>query len=208
MKKRILLSLVKLILVYMILGLSTANADYITFTPVVIGCAMDKEFDGNFETIYNGLATSETTIGRVMPPSMHQSERRAILEYDISMLPDDIYITKAKLIMGWGSGSNTTPRTNIYGYVGNGMLEASDALQTNNLIAGGLSTLWPVNVTSFLQALVTNSNRYAGILGVETVNDANRNYGYFPLQISYSSIPEPATLLLLGLGGLFLRKRK
>ena len=141
-----------------------------------------------------------------MPPSIHQCERRAILEFDISAIPEDAYIKNAILRLGKYSSSLTTPQTNIYGFIGNGVLDAADVIQTDNLLAAALPDLWTVEVTSFVQNLVDNSDSYAGFLGIETKDYANRNYGYFRLKVNY--IPEPATILLLGLGAIAIRKRR
>ena len=190
MKSKILIVLAAEMLVNAIVGVTIASTMSITTNPIVIGQAIDVEFDGNFERLYSS-DRNRTTIGRVMPPSIHQSERRAILEFDISGVPDGAFIEKANLTMGWYSGSIMSPRTNLYGFVGDGVLDSTDVIQTNNLIAGGLAHLWMVDVTLFVQYLVDNSCSYAGFLGVETRNGANRNYGYFPLTIDY--VPEPAT---------------
>ncbi len=194
------------ILVNMMMGETNANT-VVTTNPVVIGLAIDTGFDGNFERLDNTLGDYYTTVGRVMPPSINQSERRAILEFDISVIPDNATIENATLNLHWFSGSNTTPSTNLYGFPGNGILNASDVMRTTNLLASGLEDLHNVNVTSFVQNLVDNSYPYAGFLGVETKDGANRNYGYY-LDLNINYVPEPATLLLFGLGAVIIRRRR
>jgi hypothetical protein len=186
MKSTTLIVLAAGMLVSAIVGVAIASATSITTDPIVIGLALDAGFDGDFERLES---REQTTIGRVMPPSIHQSERRGILEFDISGIPYGALIEKANLNMGWYSGSNLSPRTNLYGFAGDGMLDSSDVTQTNNLIAGGLASLWMVDVGSFVQDLVDNSCSYAGFLGIETRDDTNRNYGHFKLIIDYISKP-------------------
>ncbi len=208
MKAKILISSAVGILVNAIVGVTAANTVSVAFDPIVIGLALDVEFDGYFETLYDRHGVdNRTTIGRVIPPNTNQSERRAILEFNISAIPDNAHVENANLYLGWYSGSITTPRTNIYGFVGNGVLDAADVIQTDNLLAAALPNLLTVDVTSFVQTLVDNSDSHAGFLGIETRDGAMRNYGAYSLAIDY--VPEPGTVLLLGLGGLaLLRKRR
>lgn len=182
MKSKIFIFLASVILANGIAGVTIASPTSITTDPIVIGLALDAGFDGDFERVES---RERTTIGRVMPPSIHQSERRGILEFDISGIPYGALIEKANLNMGWFSGSNLSPRTNLYGFAGDGVLDSTDVMQTNNLIAGELPTLWMVDVGFFVQYLVDNSCSYAGFLGVETRDGANRNYGHFKLMIDY-----------------------
>lgn len=189
MKTKTSISLAVGILVNAIVGVTTANTVSIDLEPIVIGKAIDAEFDGYFEYVGDRYGVNNrTTIGRVMPPSIHQSERRAILEFDISAIPDGAYVVNAILDLNWYSGSHTTAQTNIYGFVGDGVLDRADVMQTDNLLAAALPTLLGVDVTSFVQNLVDNSDSHAGFLGIETRDGANRNYSYFSLAIDY--VPE------------------
>ncbi len=206
---RKLLTLV--IIINVAIGITKANT-IINPKFAVAGTAIDKEFDGHFETLINGLE-STFAIGRVMPPDSFQSERRGIMEFDISTIPHNAYIEKATLnlyVVSYG-GSRST---NIYGYVGNGVLDASDAMRTNNLLASHLHYIWGLDVTPFVQNMVVNSYSYAGFLGVETSNGANANYivttdpWYNTSYLEIDYVPEPATLFLLALGAFALRTKQ
>jgi hypothetical protein len=202
------------LVIIMNVTICTTKADtVITPKAVVAGTAIDKGFDGYFETLINGLE-STFSIGRIMPPDSFQSERRGILEFDISTIPHNAYIEKATLYLAVVSYGGPTRSMKFYGYAGNGVLDATDPVQTNNLLASNLHNYSGINVTPFVQNMVDNSHSYAGFLGVETVNGANSNFivttdpwsrtSY--LEINY--VPEPASLFLLALGAISLRNKK
>jgi hypothetical protein len=206
---RKLLTLV--IIINVAIGITKASTGIIV-NPVVVGTAIDKQFDGYFETLYNGLENG-FTIGRVLSPDMYRSERRGILEFDISMIPDNAYIEQATLYLRVVSYGGSTSR-NIYGYAGNGVLDATDPIQTNNLLASNLHNFSPFDVTPFVQNSIVNSYTYTGFLGVETVDGANSNYAhstdpyYATSYLTIIYVPEPASLFLLALGALTLRNKK
>jgi hypothetical protein len=107
-----------------------------------------------------------------------------------------------------------SPTVHIYGYSSNdGLLTMSDYdagvflgdLTVSNLTFGQDAYF---DVTSFLKTVTTP---YVGFnLRTERTDDFSSlefNNGH-PSQLSISPVPEPATLLFLGLGGLVLRRKR
>jgi hypothetical protein len=107
-----------------------------------------------------------------------------------------------------------SPIVHVYGYSSNdGLLTMSDYdagvflgdLTVSNLSFGQDAYF---DVTSFLKTVTTP---YVGFNlrteHTDVFSSLEENYGH-PSQLSISTIPEPATLLLFTIGGLFLRKRK
>lgn len=154
----------------------------IDITADVIGIAIDEEYDGVFETLYDRSLISEFndfTIGRVVEGSFI-SERRSILEFDLSSINSGATIDNATLILDWVSASTTLGTTNFYGFTGSGNLDISNATNTGSIVASSTAQFLDhdvsVDVTSFIQGLVNDSNIWAGFVGVETVDGANVNY--------------------------------
>lgn len=205
MKKQLCCLMIVIFLITMP-TVTKANSSNIR-SPVVIAYGLDYEYDGQFDTLYNKSKTSDPyiSVGRIRNSYYHNCDRRGWLEFNIKTIPNARYIDQVSLKLGWFSGSTKTPSTSLYGYTGNGSFNTEDIYQTNHLIASGLSSLYSVDVTSFVKDLVSNSKSYAGFLLVETKDDTNRNYGYFALDIH--SVPEPYTMSLLLLGTLVAVQR-
>lgn len=148
----------------------------------VIGMAIDAEYDGVFETLHDRYPLAEFnsfSIGRVMDGNW-ASERRGILEFDLSSVNSGSQIDSATLILDWASASNTPGTIVFHGYTGNGNLNVTNATNTGNIVAS--RTALPldhdvsVDVTSFIQNLIDGGNNWAGFLGIETVDGAMANF--------------------------------
>jgi hypothetical protein len=128
------------------------------------------------------------------------TDRRAILEYNLSGIPADADITDAKIVFDvnlFTSGSNgTSAQPILYGFAGNGTAEQDDAFRTSMQI--GVSP--PVQDTGlhtvdvdhqYIESLLGTSN----FLGVAMVGDNNNHqFGFGALE--YNPTYAPATLML------------
>jgi hypothetical protein len=200
-------------------GLSHANAATVDLPTTVLGSVVDDAggiADGTFDRVQSGAEVDAT----------NNFTYRAVMEFAIPSLPAGAVVTSAQLI--WTLGSSTDPPVTVqlYGYVGNGVLEISDALATNLLatvsvpgVPSGGPIPFSIDVTTFASDLVASNDAFAGFMfrlpveppvGVQKATTFNDPM----LQIDYTVTPLPAALPLFatGLAGLGLlgwrRKRK
>jgi hypothetical protein len=137
---------------------------------------------------------------------------QGVIEFPIYFINETIQ--KATLSINPYALPLWSPIVSVYGYSStDGLLTMSDYdagvflgdLTVSNLSFGQDAYL---DVTSFLKTVTTP---YVGFNlrteHTDVFSSLEENCGH-PSQLSISAIPEPATLLLFTLGGLFLRKRK
>jgi hypothetical protein len=156
-------------------------------------------------------------------------QEAAGLEFDISGVPQGAVITAVTL----GLFFNNTPAFGIgsgvlHGYAGNGSVEGAD-LGTNNLLLsflvptlGNQFALDLAVQTSFLQGLVDAGELFAGfalrnetpgggVFSIYTIDWGDPTV-HPTLTVEFQAVPEPASLMLFGMGlvgiGLRLRRRK
>jgi hypothetical protein len=127
------------------------------------------------------------------------TDRRAILEYNLSGIPSDADITDAKIVFDinlFTSGSTTSAQPILYGFAGNGTAQLDDAFLTSTQI--GVSPpvqelgLHTVDVDhDYIESLLGTSN----FLGVAMVGDNNSHQFGFGAS-EYNATYVPATLML------------
>lgn len=170
-----------LICIALFMHAKSAFAVQIDLTAGVIGTAIDGQYDGVFEELQNNITSNnfETfTIGRVVDGSF-VSERRSILEFNITSLTSVAHIESATLTMDWASGSNALGVIDFHGFEGNGALDIANATNTGNIVASRTATNYhevSVDVTSYIQNSLDSGVSWAGFLGIETVDGVNANF--------------------------------
>jgi hypothetical protein len=127
------------------------------------------------------------------------TDRRAILEYNLSGIPADADITDAKIVFDinlFTSGSTSSAQPLLYGFAGNGTAQLDDAFLTSTSIGvsppvQGLG-LHTVDIDhDYIESLLGTSN----FLGVAMVGDNNSHqFGFGALE--YNPTYSPATLML------------
>lgn len=188
-----------------LIGISWSSAaTTLEIEAAVRGTAIDAEYDGVFEDLNDATIGGEfatVTMGRVF--GSFESERRAILEFDISGLPQGAAILSARLIMDFVSASNDRGAYFFYGYEGDGLLSFGDSDRTQMLVTAQSGAGFDVDadVTDFIQDLVDDGVEWAGILGLETVDEVNTNFIAGPregrtLPTLVVEVPEPASWLV------------
>lgn len=154
---------------------------------------------------------------------------RAAIEFNIAAIPTGSTITSAVLRLQDG-GTTSVPFTiSLHGFAGDGAVSIADA-NTTNLVgsfsnpADAGSPLYVVDLTTFIQSLVTNGDPFAGV----ALRSSSEGTGLFRgadidsedfgvassrplLTVEFeqaASVPEPASLALLGTGFAYLTARR
>ncbi|MDH5612736.1 MAG: hypothetical protein OEY66_09820 [Gammaproteobacteria bacterium] len=173
--------IINFFLITLLVLTKSVYAVQIDLTAGVIGTAVDTEYDGVFEQLYNDITTNpyETfTIGRVVSGNFI-SERRSILEFNLTSISAAANIESATLIMDWASGSNDLGVIDFHGFEGSGILDITNATNTGNIVATRIATNYhevSVDVTDYIQGYLDNNISWAGFLGIETVDGVNANF--------------------------------
>ncbi len=150
-------------------------------------------------------------------------ENRSFLEFDVSGLSESIPYCTLDLSYGkFFDGAHYIPPSesiiDVFAYTGNGVIAVDD------FSAGGLQPFTSfigennpgigygyisIDVTSIIQEAIAIEQQFVGFrLSTETEATFDLGWGIGVPDPVLTIIPEPATVLLLGLGGLTLRKRR
>lgn len=202
-----------------------ASATTITLFALEDGTATDANFDGTFES----LNTSDDTITlEARNIFSDQLESQVAMEFLLTSITPGSTVNSATLRVpsrsGAISGDGGNVTVSVHGYVGDGNI-ALDDFDKSNAIAGPLvapSTI-DVDVTAFVQGLVSNSDNFAGFnisadafpsLGTFRRSWDSENAGPMAgprLTVDISAVPEPtsfASLFLICLTVVVRRSRK
>lgn len=91
---------------FLFVGPSPAGAVSFQTEAIVVGTALDAQYNENFETLFDDLTGGDfsiTTIGRGFG-GQFGSERRSILEFDIAAIPASSPVLSANLSLNFVSG--------------------------------------------------------------------------------------------------------
>lgn len=199
---------------------SQANAQVMTFNPSSVATGTDGQWappiqrDGVFDNLWGGEPAAE-----ILPNNL--TDVRFAVEYNISTIPLKSIIDIATLTFTeWVDGPSTVIQ--LHGYSGDGIVELNDMVANNLLISDisdGIVGTTVLPVTSFITSLLNQGDPFAGFM----VRDVQSNQIITPqalnyyqirntpsLTISYSTVPEPSTVLLFlsGLGFTSFTRRK
>lgn len=206
-----------------IVGIGASHA-----TPLTLADVSDDWFSSA------GNISGDSTDGYLRTFGSTGSVSRSAIEFSLSGLSSGDVVNSAIFRMKSTGTAVAGGNFQFWGYVGDGIVTSSDSYPTSNLL-GTLATLggqplYLLDVTSFIQSLVNAGNSYAGILitvqeesastflGNDIVSRDTATYGFnvadvpaIDVQFSAgSNVPEPDSLLLLGLAltGLVATRRK
>ncbi len=190
----------------------------------------DLDFDGDFN---DGVGTA-TASSLVAQTDRGNSAARAAIEFNLVSL-DSLTIQSAHLDLRFSIARDLQtrlpddsdfgyPLLELYGYEGNGVVDAGDVLKTTSLITSfspqPLSTVH-LDVTAFLQQAIANDFAFAGFI-IRVAGDRDptqhsvaffdsHNVAATGPRLVAEVVPEPASLVLWSLlivaGAIFARKR-
>ncbi len=180
----------------------------------------DKVFPGNFDTVVRGTVGEAAEFAEINIGSLSFAPNTIISS---AIFQAEIYTFET---WGLGIGMINPGKLGIFGYVGNGTVEASDFeagvfLSSVDVSSSSPGDILSFDVTPFLNQRVSNADAFAGFgiralnLGSLTLGGANFP-GIQPRLIVETTdvaqpVPEPTTIfgsaIALGVGGWLKRKK-
>ena len=138
----------------------------------------------------------------VRTPTDTDNEYRAAMEFNISTLPVGTVVNSATLKL---MSMDPNAMIGVYGYAGDGLVQGSDLTFDNWVLFFDHNPgLNEVDVTGFVQSLVSSGQNYAGFVLREEVDNHYALFtsveSDFPPELLIEYVPEPATLAVLALG--------
>jgi len=140
-------------------------------------------------------------------------DRRGVFEIDGSTIRD--HFTNGAFLQFDVFGANSPFPVDIYLYAGDGVVGSDDYSRTENLAFSGIlvDDTPLIDVTSEVDALLDGNQTWIGVLIAMTHEDQTLvidnvdGHGIDP-SITTKAVPEPSTLLLFGLLGLGIARRR
>lgn len=146
--------------------------------------------------------------------------RRGGLEFDITGVTAGATVTSANLFLHV-SGTDIATEMQLYGYTGNGLVEAADLNDSTFLgtfnVTGSSGEEFHLDVTSFIQSQVNGSSSFAGFMIRPTIEGPNPTFNgadfassendpsvapLLTVDFTTSAVPEPTSMALLMIGGI------
>lgn len=169
-----------------------ANGEVAMLSPVAAGTGEDAGANGSFDSLLAPGFDLQTfnQFGSVT------GERRFAIEFDLSAIPEGVTVESANLFANWTAGAVEDPTTLIYGYEGNGAVSFDDMTQTTSLVGSdfGFNDL-DIDITFFMQALVSTSTPFAGFLGLSPNANQGIRYDIESPVLTVNYVPEPDSVL-------------
>lgn len=151
------------------------QADQIEIPLTIDGAVIDIAPYGTFDQVIEDAST--LSLGNLLTHPTNASERRMVLELDLSLLPAGT-INSAEIVLDGVSGTlGGMGILNFTGYVGDGAITLEDATRTGPILPNTIDdNNVSIDITTFLQNEVTNGSSYLGIVGRQFLLGINWNF--------------------------------
>ncbi|MEZ6192568.1 MAG: hypothetical protein R3C45_14930 [Phycisphaerales bacterium] len=168
---------------YLLTGDNDGSASFFLDTNPAESLHIAPIFDARADVLPGGNVVTDGEINIVVDES---SDRRAIMEFDLSAIPDDAVVLSAKITFDVNLFTQTPGQpngVNIHGYTGNGIAEPDDANQTGNLIGSsdGVNNTGPHDISldpDYIQQLLGTGDT----LGLIAIGQALQQFGFVTLE--------------------------